>query len=212
MSFFFADAPATIRWEVYFRYNFDQGLTPFGGISLFRSLEGYRIQRRLRRALLEIRRSGRRSRLSTPTASSPRVRVDEDHAEGPDFNGYLNAATWLGRNFVRLNSRINSEYRDILLQSTTTPQLPGELPSQEIIATVRDNKRLEVGLDGERVLSSDLLGKAIILYSLLEQEPSSSQQDLDSDGEQTRFRLEDENATKSELITRVSNSTGQDLR
>ena len=29
----YADAPATIRWEVYFRYNLDQGLTPFAGLS-----------------------------------------------------------------------------------------------------------------------------------------------------------------------------------
>jgi hypothetical protein len=197
----FADAPATIRWEVYFRYNFDQGLPPFGGISYsdrWKDIE-YNVGFDTRYS-----RFGDPGAIETfdPDGVLTEVRVDKDHAEGPDFNGYLNASTWLGRNFVRLNSRINSENRDILLQSTTTPQLPGELPSQEIIATVRDNKRLEIGLDGERVLSSDLLGKAIILYSLLEQEPSSSQQDLDSDGEQTRFRLEDENATKSELITR----------
>ncbi|NCF52630.1 hypothetical protein GWP57_13555 [Gammaproteobacteria bacterium] len=196
-----ADAPATIRWEVYFRYNFDQGLTPFAGISF---------SDRWKDIEYNVGFDARYSRFGDPGAIETfdpdgvltEVRVDEDHAEGPDFNGYLNAATWLGRNFVRLNSRINSENRDILLQSTTTPQVPGELPSQEIIATVRDNKRLEIGLDGERILSSDLLGKAIILYSLLEQEPSSSQQDLDSDGQQTRFRLEDESATKSELITR----------
>jgi len=131
------------------------------------------------------------------------VRIDDDHAEGPDFNGYLNAATWLGKNYVRLNSRINSEDRDMLLISTITPQDPAEPPTKEVIETLRRNKRLEIGLDGERVLSSDLLGKAIVLYSLLDQEPSSSRQDLDADGDQTRFRLEDEETLQSEFIARL---------
>jgi hypothetical protein len=53
------------------------------------------------------------------------------------------------------------------------------------------------------VLSTDLLGKAIILYTLLDQEPSSSQTDFDASGQQTRFQLEDEDTTHSELITRL---------
>lgn len=196
-----ADAPATIRWETYFRWNLDHGVTPFAGLSYsdrWNDVE-YNVGFDTRYS-----RFGDPGRYWTYNADGELIefRIDDDSAEGPDFNGYLNASTWLGRNFLRFNTRLNSEVRDIELVSTLLPQGPGEEPSQEIIATARDNRRVEVGIDAERLLSSDLLGKAIVLYSLLDQEPSSSQQDLNADGEEVRFQLEDEDTMQSELITR----------
>lgn len=196
------DAPAAIRWEAYVRYNFEQGATPFGSIS---------VSDRWRDIEYNVGLDTRYSRFGDPGTIwrfdgndvLTEIRLDDDHASGPDFNFYTNASTWLGKNFVHLNTRINREFRDIFLESLLTPQGPGVEPSQQIIKTVRRNKRLEIGLDGERVLSSSFLGKAIVLYSLLDQDPSSSQTDLDSAGQQTRFQLEDEDAKQSELITRL---------
>lgn len=197
-----ADAPATIRWEVYFRWNLDHGVTPFGGISYSDRWQDIEYN-----AAFDFRysRFGDPGSYRTfdPDGVLTELRDDDDSARGPDFNGYLNASTWFGKNYVRLNTRVNREYRDILLLSTIEPQIAGEDPSTELIASERRNRRLEIGIDGERVLSENLLGKAIVLYSLLDQSPSSSQQDLDESGNQTRFRLEDEEAKQSELISRL---------
>lgn len=195
------DAPATIRWETYVRYNFDQGATPFAGISY---------ADRWGDTEYNVGFDYRYSRFGDPgdwqtfdaDGQLTEIRSDDDGATGPDMNAYLNASRWLGKNFVRLNTRLNTEYRTGELISTITPQAPVEDPNQEIIEQVRNNKRLEIGLDGERVLNEDLLGKAIVLYSLLDQSPELSSLELDSAGEQTRFQLEDQETTQSELITR----------
>ena len=196
------DAPAAIRWEAYVRYNFDQGATPFGGIS---------VSDRWRDIEYNVGFDARYSRFGDPGTIwrfdaddvLTEIRSDDDFSEGPDFNLYTNTSRWFGKNFVQLNTRLNSEKRDIFLVSTLTPQVSGAEPRQQIFKSIRDNRRLEIGLDGERLLANDLLGKAIVLYSLLDQEPSSSQTDLDATGQQTRFQLEDEEAKQSELITRL---------
>lgn len=147
-----ADAPAAIRWEVYFRFNLDLGTSPFAGMS---------VSDRWADIEYNIGFDTRYSRFGDPgTIRSfngdgvlSEIRVDDDHAEGPDFNVYLNASRWFGKNFVQLNTKINKENRDIFLDSTRTPQNPIGDPFEQKINTLRRNKRLEIGLDGERVLS-----------------------------------------------------------
>ena len=196
------DAPASIRWEIYGRYNFEQGMSPFAGISY---------SDRWRDVEYNVGFDTRNSRFGDPGTIRrfdgndvlTEIRSDDDHASGPDFNLYANASTWLGKNFVQLNTKLNSESRDIFLDSTRVPQVPDGEIRYENIKSLRRNKRLEIGIDGERLLSVDLLAKAIVLYSLLDQEPSSSQTDLNASGEQTRFQLEDEDVIRSEFIARL---------
>lgn len=196
------DAPATIRWETYYQLNLDHGAKPFGAVSL---------SDRWKTIDYNVGFDAVYSRFGDPGTIEvfgaedqlTEVRTDTGNGEGPDLNGYMNASGWLGQSFLQLNSRINSESRDILLSSVRVPQINGAEPRQEIIETLRRNKRFEIGLDAERSLSEDLFGRAIILYSLLDQEPSSSQQDLDAAGQQTRYRLEDEETKSTELISRL---------
>ena len=195
------DAPATVRWELHNRQNFLVGWSPGAAISLadnWGDIE-YNIGFDTRMANLGdpgvIRRYNGAGLLTE-------IRTDDDQGDGPNANAYLNAATWFGKTFVQMNSRTGIENRDLGLFSTRESQLTKVVTYQDIL-TIRRNTRLELGLDAERVLTPVFLGKAIVLYNLLDGEPSVSLQDLNASRVQTRFQLEDEEFTSTEFITRM---------
>lgn len=195
------DAPATVRWELHNRQNFLVGWSPGASISLadrWGEVE-YNIGFDTRWANLGdpgvIKRYDGTGRLTE-------IRTDYDEGDGPNVNTYLNAATWIGKSFVQLNGRTGIENRDLGLLSKRENQLTGAVTYQDI-QTLRRNTRLELGLDAERILTPVFLGKAIVLYNLLDGEPSVSQRDLTPSGVQTRFQLEDEEFTSTEFITRM---------
>jgi hypothetical protein len=144
------------------------------------------------------------------TGQLTEIRTDYDEGDGPNANAYLNAATWIGKSFVQFNGRTGIENRDLGLYSKRENQLTGGVSYQDIL-TIRRNTRLELGLDAERILNPVLLGKAIVLYNQLDGEPSQSQRDLTPTGLQTRYRLEDEEFTSSEFITRMETPRHPDL-
>jgi len=115
----------------------------------------------------------------------------------------MNVSTWLGKNFVQLNGKVIDMPRVLVTTSTLLPQQPVAPSSQTIFSTNRDIRIFELGLDAERVLSSDLLGKAILLFSRNETDPSSFQQNFNTSGVQTRLQSEDEFTTKEEMIGRL---------
>jgi len=196
------DAPASVQWRFYNRHNMKKGSTPFGSISLIDQVRGidYRIG-----ADASYRVFTDPGVISTYNADGilTEIRTDNDKGTGPDLNGYLNASSWLGQTFFNLNSRINKEDRDIILNSTRISQLSGGQTREDIITTLRRNKRFSLGLDAERVLQPDLLGKAIFVYSLLDQNPSLSQQSLNAAGQQTRLQLQKDETTNEETIARL---------
>lgn len=196
------NAPATIRWEVQVRETVGTGTSPGGSISLsdrWGTME-YNVGADFRWAKFgdpaTIERFDGDGLLTE-------IRTNVDNADGPTANGYFNSSSWVGKTFLTFNSRIGLENRDILFTLDRISQIPGEEPRQELITTIRRNKRLELGFDAERALNENLLGKAIILYSLLDGDPLVSQQDLDAVGVQTRFQLEDEKFSNSEFIARL---------
>jgi len=197
-----ADAPAAIRWEAYIRFNFDYGTTPFTNISLSDRWGAIDYN-----AGFEFRKTyygdpGVIERFNA-NGTLTEIRDDADRAHGHDLNGYLNASTWLGKNFVQLNTSISDMPRVLVTTSTLFPQLPVAAPQVTIFSTNRDIRIYEVGLDAERVISSDLLGKAILLFSRNETDPSSSQQNFNTSGVQTRLQLEDESTIRTESIARL---------
>lgn len=196
------NAPATIRWEIQVRETVGTGTSPGGSISLsdrWGTME-YNVGADFRWA-----KFGDPATIERFDGDGvlTEIRTNVDNADGPTANGYFNSSSWLGKTFLTFNSRIGLENRDILFTIDRISQIPGEEPRQELITTIRRNKRLELGFDAERVLNKNLLGKAIILYSLLDGDPLVSQQNLDADGEQTRFQLEDEKFSNSEFIARL---------
>ena len=196
------NAPVAIRWDLHMRENLETGSSPGGSISLsdrWRTVE-YNVGIDFRWAKFgdpgTIRRFDGNGVLTE-------IRSNVDDADGPTSNGYLNASSWFGKTFVQFNSRVGLENRNILFTFDRVPQIAGSEPTQELIKTLRRNKRLELGFDAERELQKNLLGKAIILYSLLDGDPLVSQQDLNAAGVQTRFQVEDEEFTSTEFIARL---------
>jgi len=197
-----ADAPATVRWESYVRFNLDLGTTPYGAISLadrWHDLD-FNIGVDFRDTTFGdpgvIRRFD-------PSGTLTEIRDDADHASGYDLGGYLNASTWLGKNFIQLNGKAIDMPRVLVTTSTTLPQQPVGPSTRTIFSTNRDVRIFELGLDAERVLSSDLLGKVILLFSRNETDPSSFQQNFNTSGAQTRLQSEDEFTIKEEMIGRL---------
>jgi hypothetical protein len=193
---------ATIRWEIAVRETVGTGTSPGGSISLsdrWGPME-YNVGADMRWAKFgdpaTIERFDGNGLLTE-------IRTNVDNADGPTANGYFNSTSWLGKTFLTFNSRIGLENRDILFTIDRISQIPGEDPRQELITTLRRNKRLELGFDAKRELHKNLLGKAIILYSILDGDPLVSQQDLNVQGVQTRFQLEDEKFSSSEFIARL---------
>ena len=197
-----ADSSATVRWESFVRFNLDLGTTPYGAVSLadrWRDVD-FNIGLDYRNTTYGdpgvIRRFD-------PNANLIEIRDDADHATGHDIGGYMNVSTWLGKNFVQLNGKVIDMPRVLVTTSTLLPQQPVAPSSQTIFSTNRDIRIFELGLDAERVLSSDLLGKAILLFSRNETDPSSFQQNFNTSGVQTRLQSEDEFTTKEEMIGRL---------
>ncbi len=196
-----ADAPASVRWESSVRYNFDLGTTPYGAVSLadrWRQLDfnvGFDYRHITYGDPGVIRRFD-------PNGTLTEIRDDADYATGHDVGAYLNASTWFGKNFVQLNGKALDMPRVLITTSTTLPQQPVAPSTQTIFSSNRNIRIFELGLDAERVLSSDLMGKAILLFSRNETDPSSFQQNFNSSGAQTRLQLETEFTIKEEMIGR----------
>ncbi|MGK0297673.1 MAG: hypothetical protein ACI9XC_001289 [Gammaproteobacteria bacterium] len=196
------EAPAAVRWDAYIRYNFDYGTTPYGAISLSDRWGEVEYNVGVDYRNTQYGDPGVIQRFD-PEGTLIEIRDDAHRAKGYDVNGYFNASTWMGKNFVQLNSRASNMPRNLLTTSTRISQLPGGETRQQIFDTTRDANILELGIDIERVLKSNLLGKTIFLYSRVGRDPSSSQQDFNPTGEQTRLQFEEEGSVRTELISRL---------
>jgi len=197
------DAPATGQWVANMRQNLDgHGFTPFASISLAGSKQGleYRVGADARNSSYG---DPGVTKSYNPDGVLTEIRDDDDAGKGPNYNLYLNASRWLGDTFFNLNSRAGIEDRDILLIASRIPQDPAAQPRKEYIETLRRNKRVELGIDAERVLQPDLLGKAIFLYSFLDQNPSTSQRNINAGGQQTRLQEQKDETETTEAIARL---------
>src|SRR5690606_10206870 len=95
------------------------------------------------------------------------------------------------------------DVRKQLLVSDRVPALPGISPRVE---TFDDNVKtpdIEIGLDAERDLYNDWIGKAIVLFYRKDEETYRTQRLLDPQGNQISFRLAEGNGIGTELITRL---------
>ena len=192
---------AASRWETTLRKNFSQSsLAPTGSISVSNRWRGMDFNTGI---------DGRRSAYGDPGYdiefdSSGDVlerRVREHDGTGFNANAYFNASAWAGKTLLNLNSKIGFEYRDETTNLHIVPE--DDLTSDELLLTERRNRDIEIGLDAERNLNPDWIGKGILLFYRLDQSPLSTQFDFDSMGNQTRFQEADTEAEKTENIARV---------
>jgi len=195
------DVQAATRWEMSVRKNFDRSsLAPIGSVSLSDRWLGMEFNTGI---------DARKSAYGDPGTdvvldSSGNVverRVRDHDGSGYNANAYFNASARLGETLFNLNSTVGVENRDEITNLHIVPE--GSAPSDDIILSERRNKKLEIGLDAERNLNPDLIGKAILLFYRLDQTPLSSQRSFDASGNQTLFRQADTDAETTETIARM---------
>jgi len=193
---------AAVRWRGSVRYNLEHGITTEAGISVsdrWRDVD-YNTGLDLR----EFRRGDATSQSVFDGTGNPvEQRLDTFSFLGHRAALNLNAATAIGATFVRFNSRIGAEDSGGDRTSDRTPQVPGSLPRQEEFADDFKEVDIEIGIDAERNLGSDLIGKAILLHFDGDDNVVSSQLSIDNDGVLTRERISDTNTETTETIARV---------
>ena len=193
---------AAVRWSGSYRYNVDFGATMAGGISVsdrWRDVEF--------NTGVELRDFSRGD--FTPQSVLDGAgnviedRFDVLNMDGKRGSANLNAAKGFGETFVRLNTKIGGDTREGQRVSERTPQAPGSLPTEERFPEEYERVDVEVGIDAERTLGTDLLGKAIFLYIDQDENAVASQVSLDGTGAQLRERISDTDTQTTETIARV---------
>ena len=197
------DIPATYRWELWALRNNAAPFKPGGSISMSdrwgevdfntgidveRDTSGWKGT--------ESRYDGNGVLLETgPSDSAER---------GYRINSLnLNAATWIGENFVQFNSRLTKNKTTYKRPATSVSQLPGNRIREVFVETTNENFEYELGADAERSLSDSLVGKLIVLYIDDDGNSDSSQVNTDSVLGQTLFRLAVTDTVRKEQITRL---------
>ena len=192
---------AAVRWSANYRYTFDFGSTLAGGISVSNRWRDVEFN-----TGLDLRDFSRGD--FTPQSiydgdgNLTEDRFDVLHMDGLRGSATLNAATQFGETFVRLNTKIGGETREGERVSERTPQPAGNLPTEERFPEEYERLDFELGIDAERTLRTDLLGKAIFLYISQDENAVASQNSLDSNGALVRERNSDTNTETTETIAR----------
>ncbi len=197
------DGKAATRWEASLRKNFAiSHLTPSGSISIsdrWRSTD-FNIG-------FDIRKASYGDPGTEDLLDGSGTLIEErfiDHAgKGFTINGYVNASRWIRETLLQLNSTIGLEVREEDQHTANTSLVAGVSPSDDFFVNNRRNKKIEIGMDAERSLTPNLLGKGILLFFRRDQTPFSSQRSFDKFGNQTLYRQADTNARSSESIARL---------
>ncbi len=196
------DGKAATRWEASLRKNFEiTSLTPAGSISVsdrWRSTD-FNVG-------VDIRKAGYGDpgieNVFDGTGALIEERTIEHAGRGFTTNGYLNASRWFGETLLQMNLTIGLEVREEEEAIANRPLEAGELPSDEFFINDRRSEKIEFGLDAERTLAPNWLGKGILLFFRKDQEPFASQRNFDELGNQTLYREADTDALSSENIVR----------
>ena len=130
-------------------------------------------------------------------------RLEEQEEEAYNANGNLNLSTTVGRTLVQLNSRLAWQDFDTTVVSDRTPvNIIGE-PRQLIFTRDNETKAIEVGVDAERSINADLIGKGIVLFVRNDSDTISTQRIIEDTAGQILLRVADANVTTTETITRL---------
>jgi hypothetical protein len=190
------DVPATIRWETFVRQTFGHGLAPGGSISMIdrKGNIEYNIGADARYSNFG---DGGPENIFDANGNLIEARFDDDGGpgfDGFDVNGYFNGSTYIGEN-------LSTVIRDELLERSVTPL--GGQTSNTVFDTERRNLSFALGLDAERLLSEDMIGKGIFLLYYLDQGPSNGRRDFNPDGDLELLTVDEINKQTLEAITRL---------
>ena len=197
------DIPATVRWEAFVRQTFGHGLAPGGSISMIDRIDDieYNIGAD---AWYSDFVDGGPENIFDANGNLIEARFDDDGGpgfDGFDVNAYLNGSTYVGEYYVALNTKLSAAIRDELLERSVTPV--GGQTSTTVFDTERRNLSFALGLDAERLLSENMIGKGIFLFYYLDQGPSNGRRDFNPDGDMELLTVDDIDKQTLEAITRL---------
>ena len=196
------DIPATGRWDLAARKTVDLSpLTVRGSVSVsdtWKSLE-YNVGLVYRR--FRSSESGVED-IYDPSGTLLEARLEEDFREGDATFANFNMLTWIGETLLTVNTRFGAIEFEESLDSAAAPQAPGA-QSDDFFVDTGDEQEFEIGADAERRFGSNLLGKAILLYTREDEDETSTQNRIDSAGALEFTRFADSNNVQSEAIARL---------
>ena len=196
------DIPATARWDLAIRKTFDLSpLTVRGSVSLsdtWKSIEYNAgvVYRRFRSS-----ESGVED-IYDPSGTLLEARLEEDLRRGNSGFANFNMLTWIGETLITVNTRFGGFEFEEGLDSITAPDAPGA-QSDDFFIDTGDEKEFEIGADAERKFGSDLLARAIFLYTREEEDETSTQNRFDSTGALEFILFSAGNNVQSEAISRL---------
>jgi hypothetical protein len=197
------EIPASVRWELWVLQNNVAPIKPAANISLSHHISDidYNIGIDVERdtsGWVGVENVFDDSGVLTATGPDDRTET------GFRINSLsLNASSWLGNNFVQLNSRFTGNNSNYFFPSSVISQLPGGPVLDVNRETDTKNREYEVGSDIERRIIAQLTGKAILLYTNKVRNDDSTRRNIDSMLGQTLFRFADTDTIQKELITRL---------
>jgi hypothetical protein len=196
------DSPAAIRWDSSWRYNVEFGHTFEGSTSI-----SDRWRETDYNAGLQFRKFTRgdftfQDSLDIDDVVTE-IRNDESFFLGYRCNANLNTSTWVGETFLQFNTTLFGENRDGDRMIRRLPQPPAGGKRDELISEEFKTRRVEIGVDAERSLRSDLNAKAVFLYVRGKSDNLTSLRRLNSSAVQTLLRAADTSTKSSEAIVRT---------
>ena len=196
------DIPATARWDLAVRKTFDLNpLTVRGSVSVsdtWKSLEynAGLVYRRFRSS-----ESGVED-IFDPSGSLLEARLEEDFRRGDASFANINMLTWIGETLITVNTRFGGVEYEESLDSVAAPDAPGA-QSDDFFIDTGDEQEFEIGADAERHFGSDLIARAILLYTREEEDETATQNRVDSTGALEFIRFAAGNNVQSEAISRL---------
>lgn len=130
-------------------------------------------------------------------------RLEVQDENGLNANGNLNLSTTIGRTLVQLNGRLALQGFDFTIDSDRTPVNGVGDPRQIIFGMDNDSTEIEIGVDAERSLATDWLGKGIVLFFQNDLDRNNTQRIIEDVAGQTLLRVADADVKTSEAITRL---------
>jgi hypothetical protein len=194
--------PAAVQWEAAIRRTFGHGpLIPIGRFSLSDNWNGIDYNLGFSGRRNSVGRKGTEN-IFDPQNGLVEGRLDVRGNRNLFLTANINLSSWLGETFFTLNTSYQYAKRRLFTDSQRTDVLSD---------TVRDlffddheeEPNYEVGMDFERELLSNFLGKGIFLFARNEEDILDTQTDSDSNGMQTLFREARGGIDTTEIIGRL---------
>ncbi|MGY8813093.1 MAG: TonB-dependent receptor plug domain-containing protein [Gammaproteobacteria bacterium] len=199
-----AETPTAIKWEANLLKPFSHGpLTPSVNVSLTDNWNEIEYNTGISIAKNSFGRTGLDDFFDN-NGNLTEKRFDDRENRSTFFKGNFHAVAMIDdRILVNINSIIAHDKRNQFLISDRVPQTTGSSPREETFEERFDKPNIEFGLDAESSLSSNFMGKAILLYYHVNDESYKSQRVHNAEGIQTSFRIAEGKAIGTEYIARL---------